>query len=289
MKRIKRMKRFNGVVSSILSTIILAFVFFCSLGNVTIVNAAETNGELPMGWVYIESLYSDGITPQEGDVFIINYYYEEGNVYGEMTIDASYLVDNKGKLELICGNYNINSIEYRGTNSALLEDGNYSITSRFFVANEEKYEETIKLCVGYEKAKNFFDTYSIVLWVNYETDFYGNPLINAGLSPEEQEQIIEDRKNANYGDGEANDVSTESTTEATTEITESTEFDENYGVEIQEPTNGDAPDIEYYDVEDDDTNKESASSSVGGKLLILAIIAVIVGVIVYILHKKKII
>lgn len=158
---------------------VLICILILLLGSVVIVQADEPS------YIYIDVWYSNNLKAQQGDNFVIHYTNMDTQEEKEITIDASKLESNTGKLELPIGKYKINDITYDGYNTDIEKSG-YGVTSSFVVESGENAFDEFIISIGYKQTKNLESQYeSYILKQNFsKVDTLAKPGENANKATE---------------------------------------------------------------------------------------------------------
>ena len=208
-------------------------------------------------YVHMEVKYSDDITPQEGDEFLITYHEKESGDYEQIEFDASELVGKTGKVELSPADYIITDVAYEGYNKKINSQG-YCVTNEFTVTDDpEDYEEFI-LSIGTNAGTNLMKQYENTI---------------AKKEDEIVKSLEKNDENVSAGNGtEVSDKKYSSVKDVTTDSS----------------TDSDKPESDVEDTKSDSQkiNEDIKSSNKLYKMLPLICASIIVAIILFVLKKK---
>lgn len=85
--------------------------------------------------LYINVQYSDSISPEPDDKFVITYHVKNEEKTNEIVLNASDLNGKTGKMDFAAGDYVISDIEYQGYDTDV-EDAGYAINSSFVISGD---------------------------------------------------------------------------------------------------------------------------------------------------------
>ena len=116
----------------------------------------------------IVSTYSSDIKPSSGDVFVLTYRREDGDVYSTIEVDASLVVNTGKVVPIEPGAYVIEKIEYKGNNIDIDISG-YGANNR--VEAIYSTPSTLRIIVGFNALKSYSRTFQNDFIVDEDT-FY---------------------------------------------------------------------------------------------------------------------
>ena len=270
--------------------LILAVVALLAMfGSVLTCNAEEVSTDdgyhNEYQGIYFKAEYSDNLTPMEGDTFTILYSVVnmDNSPQAEITIDAYDIVETPKKIELPKGyTYQIDMIQYTGENGGIFS---YTVDSVFNVYPEGE-EKTEVIYIGIEKAQAAYKRFNKPKSVGVITEqqIMGDGGPDSVRTYEDIEAEYKQREDERMTLSEAEDLSNKnSTTEHTAENSKKQDdvytdgYDENYGVEVQNPS-GDEPSVEVYTTESTTEDEKTATkdeSRSSNKLILITVVIII--------------
>lgn len=258
--------------------------------------SAKEDKDVEYQGVYFKADYSDNITPMKGDTFTITYSVVnmDNSPQAEITIDAYDIAETPQKLEFPKGyTYQIDMIQYTGENGGIFS---YTVDSVFNVYPEGE-EKTETIYIGIEKAqaayKKFNKPRSVGIITEQQIMGDGGP--DSVRTYEDIEAEYKQREDERMTLSEAEDLSNKnSTTEHVAENSKKQDdvytdgYDENYGVEVQNPS-GDEPSVEVYTTESttEDEKKTTKDESGSSNKLVLIIVVIIIAAAALVITSRK--
>lgn len=128
--------------------------------------------------LYINVQYSDSISPEPDDKFVITYHVKDEEKTNEIVLNASDLNGKTGKMDFAAGNYVISDIEYQGYNTDV-EDAGYAINSSFVISGDTNNAAFITLVIGEDEGNKLLEQYDNVMVKQYYqiTSSFGSDII----------------------------------------------------------------------------------------------------------------
>ena len=264
-------------------------------GSIITCSAKENNEDEYQG-IYFKADYSDNITPMKGDTFKITYSVKniDNSPQAEITIDAYDIAETPQKLEFPKGyTYQIDMIQYTGENGGIFS---YTVDSVFNVYPEGE-EKTETIYIGIEKAQAAYKKFNKPRSVGVITEqqIMGDGGPDSVRTYEDIEVEYKQREDKRMTLSEAEDLSNKnSTTERAVENSENKDdvytddYDENYGVEVQNPS-GDEPSVEVYTTENttEDEKTITKDETRSSNKLVLIIVVIIIAAAALVITSKK--
>lgn len=137
--------------------------------------------------LYINVQYSDSISPEPDDKFVITYHAKNEEKTNEIVLNASDLNGKTGKMDFAAGEYVISDIEYQGYNTDV-EDAGYAINSSFVISSDTNNAAFITLAIGEDEGDKLLEQYDNVIVKQYYqiTSSFGGDIIK---DPEANKEV----------------------------------------------------------------------------------------------------
>lgn len=252
------------------------------------VYASETTDDTT---VYMIVNYSDSVTPQESDDFVITYRDAESEDEATIEFNGAVLNGKAGGMNIAFGSYEITDIKYAGQNQQILNEG-YAVSAKFKADSLEP--GTFYVGIGASEIQNMKLTGAdLLVYENDVLDTYvSQPETETSKIMEstthEQEPTKSEATESNMSDPTSNDAS------STVAFYE----DDYTPLDGSEKGNTTAVDTMQGEKKDIDTTKSFEKHETDGynpsgkELLFRGIPAMILGligaIIIFIIHKKGI-
>ena len=157
----------------IITRVFTLMLCICSIFSFSIpVMAADATS------LYINVQYSDSISPEPDDKFVITYHAKNEEKTNEIVLNASDLNGKTGKMDFAAGEYVISDIEYQGYNTDV-EDAGYAINSSFVISSDTNNAAFITLAIGEDEGDKLLEQYDNVIVKQYYqiTSSFGGDII----------------------------------------------------------------------------------------------------------------
>lgn len=257
----------------LLLALMLLFPSYLVSAEETTEQTAEERGTETLS---VSSRYSEGIDPQDGDIFTIAFTNNDSGETSTIEIDAADIVETYRDYDLLIGSYEVTNIIYSGSNETIIDEG-YGTENTFRL--QEGEGDLLRIYIGETEVTSLENDYSQAVIKDEEHDKNG-------------EKIVFEDRSGKYRYVE--DESGNSVIEYLDEGEESGETRQ-YSEDSEEPSGDESaeqettqegaeePVTEYY--EETETKGEGIASTliVIGAVVVIALIG---SLIIYILHKK---
>lgn len=223
----------------------------------------------------VSSRYSEGIEPQDGDIFTIAFSNTDTGDSSTVEVDASEITESYQEYVLPTGSYEVTNIIYSGSNDTIIDQG-YGTENTFRLKEGEG--DLIHIYIGETEVNSLQSDYSHAVIKDDEHDENG------------KRTVFEDRSGKYRYVKDASGNSVIEYLDEGEENTDSRQYSEDSGEPSEESTGQDTtkegsqePVTEYYE------KSETEDEGIGSLLIMIGAGAVIAlaGIgIIYLLRKK---